>query len=223
VDITTFPNNNPTSGITVLGNSIYDNNNQGIQLQNGSNNNQVAPDLTTVVYTSATTLSVSGAVTGPANTTYRLEFFANPPGNNVQGKLFLGTQNVTTNGGATAIRVTLNVPAGLGTTAFTSTATDPNGNTSSFSNAVLATSPPPPPSPPPSAPASSSAPPFLNVPPLLAFFDAWLGGVETVNANGTETIVDSLFGIPLLVSTFDHAGNLLSVTLFGFNVTSLFV
>jgi parallel beta-helix repeat protein len=215
----------PTTEVPILGNSIYGNNNQGIQLQNGSNNNQVAPDLATVAYISATTLSVSGALTGPANTTYRLEFFFSPPGNNVQGQIFLGARNVTTNGGTTAFTITLNVPAGLGTTAFTATATDPNNNTSPFSNAVLATSPPPTSpssSPPPSAPASSSAPPSLNVPPLLAFFDAWLGGIETVNANGTETIVDSLFGIPLLVSTFDHAGNLLSVDLLGFNVTSLF-
>ena len=62
----------------------------------------------------------------------------------------------------------------------------------------------------------------LNVPPLLAFFDSLLGGVETVNANGTETITDFLFGFPLLVATFDHSGNLESVELFGFDVTLLF-
>jgi hypothetical protein len=62
----------------------------------------------------------------------------------------------------------------------------------------------------------------LKVPPLLAFFDELLGGVETVNGNGTETIVDRLFGFPLLVSTFDSSGNLVSVTMLGFNVTSLF-
>jgi uncharacterized repeat protein (TIGR03803 family) len=88
------------------------------------------------------------------------------------------------------------------------------------------TSPPPSPptspvpSPPPSPPAPS--PPALNVPPLLAFFDSFLGGTETVNANGTERITDSIFGIPLLVSTFDSSGNLESVTLFGINVTALF-
>ncbi len=76
-------------------------------------------------------------------------------------------------------------------------------------NAALSP-PPPPPS------------PTLHVPPLLAFFDALLGGVETVNANGTETITDSFFGIPLLVSTFDSSGNLMSVDLFGFNITFLF-
>jgi hypothetical protein len=78
-------------------------------------------------------------------------------------------------------------------------------------------SPPSPPSPPP-------APPVLNVPPLLAFFDSLLGGIETVNGNGTETITDSFLGIPLLVSTFDSHGDLMSVDLFGFvNLTFLFV
>ena len=63
----------------------------------------------------------------------------------------------------------------------------------------------------------------LDVPPLLALFNLWLGGVETVNADDTETIVDSFFGIPLLVSAFDHSGHLVSVDLFGFiDVTFLF-
>lgn len=66
-------------------------------------------------------------------------------------------------------------------------------------------------------------PPVLNVPPLLSFFDSLLDGIETVNADGTETITDSFLGFPLLVATFDDSGNLESVDLFGFiNVTFLF-
>jgi hypothetical protein len=49
-----------------------------------------------------------------------------------------------------------------------------------------------------------------------------LRAVETINANGTETITDYLFGLPLLVATFDDSGNLVSVDLFGFDVTFLF-
>lgn len=87
-----------------------------------------------------------------------------------------------------------------------------------------------PPSPPPSPPPPSSGgpsprptpPPTLQIPPLLALIDSLLGGVETVNVNGTETIVDRLFDIPLLVSTFDSAGNLMSVDLLGFDITFLF-
>ncbi len=63
----------------------------------------------------------------------------------------------------------------------------------------------------------------MNIPPLLAFFDSLLGAIETVNANDTETLVDSFFGIPLLASTFDRSGKLVSVDLFGFiDVTFLF-
>lgn len=72
------------------------------------------------------------------------------------------------------------------------------------------------------SPPSPPAPPALDVPPLLAMLDSLLGGTETVNANGTETITDSLFGIPLIVATFDNSGHLVSVTLLGFNVTFLF-
>ncbi len=59
-----------------------------------------------------------------------------------------------------------------------------------------------------------------NVPPLLALFNQFLDGLETVNATGT-TITDSLFGLPLLES-YDYFGNLESVTLLGFDITFLF-
>ncbi len=82
---------------------------------------------------------------------------------------------------------------------------------------VVSTPPPPPPH------RASPPPPASNVPPLLAFLDSLLRGTETVNSKGTETITDSLFGIPFLVSTFDSDGNLLSVDLFGLlNITFLF-
>jgi hypothetical protein len=69
---------------------------------------------------------------------------------------------------------------------------------------------------------SPAPPPTLHTPPLLAFIDALLGGVETVNSNGTETVTDKFFGITLFVSTFDSSGDLTSVTIFGINVTLLF-
>ena len=62
----------------------------------------------------------------------------------------------------------------------------------------------------------------MHTPSLLALFDALLHGIEAVNGNGTETVTDSLFGSPLLVSTYDGSGDLTSVTLFGMNVTALF-
>lgn len=113
------------------------------------------------------------------------------------------------------------------TYSFFSVATDNVGNvqplpTTAQAATTVTLAPPPPPPPHSPPPATPPAPPTLQVPPLLAFFDSLLGGVETVNANGTETITDSIFGIPLIVSTFNHAGNLMSVTLFGINVTFLF-
>jgi hypothetical protein len=67
----------------------------------------------------------------------------------------------------------------------------------------------------------SPTPPALHKPFLLAFFDDFLKGVETVNGNGTETVTDNLFGFPL-VSLYDSAGNLEHVTLLGFDITVLF-
>jgi len=63
----------------------------------------------------------------------------------------------------------------------------------------------------------------LHKPALLAFIDAILGGVETVIPHESETITDPLFGFAPLASTYDSSGNLESVTLFGFNITFLFV
>jgi hypothetical protein len=67
-----------------------------------------------------------------------------------------------------------------------------------------------------------ATPPTLHTPFLLALFDQLLHGVETVNANETETVIDSIFGLPLLMSTYDGVGNLEQVTFLGFNVTALF-
>jgi hypothetical protein len=60
-----------------------------------------------------------------------------------------------------------------------------------------------------------SGPPALNVPPLLAFFDSLLAMVEKLNADGTVTVTDSIFGFPLVVANFDSSGNLVSASFFG--------
>ncbi len=76
----------------------------------------------------------------------------------------------------------------------------------------------------PSAPGGSPSPtppPVLHTPFLLALFDELLHGVETVNANDTETVTDNFFGFDL-VSTYDGAGRLERVTFLGFDVTVLF-
>ncbi len=108
-----------------------------------------------------------------------------------------------------------------GTYLFTMTAH--NGVGSDFTQSFTLTvnpvpSPPAPPPVPPSPPHS----PNLNVPPLLTLLDSLLGAVETVDANDTETVTDSLFGIPLVVATYDGSGNFVSATLFGFALPNWF-
>lgn len=86
-----------------------------------------------------------------------------------------------------------------------------------YGSAVLA---PPPPAPAPTP--HPSPPPALHVPPLLAFLDSVLAATETLSADGSITETAGLFGIPILVSTFNSSGDLVSVTLLGINVTALF-
>jgi probable HAF family extracellular repeat protein len=109
--------------------------------------------------------------------------------------------------------------------AFNVTLSDGATNSSGlFGEKLIVTSPPlpPPVSPPSSPPPSPKPPPTLHTPPLLAFFDALLGGIEKVLGDGTETVTDSIFGIALFVSAYDSNGDLTSVTLLGINVTFLF-
>ncbi len=133
------------------------------------------------------------------------------------GAVLGGTTTVeTVNGVATFRDLTLNEPG-----TYTLEATG-GTLTPDFSNpfTIAAVSPPPaPPSPPPPSPLA----PALSVPSLLGFVNALLKGMEAENADGSTTLTDSLFGLPLLVSTFDASGHLVSVTFLGMNVTGLFV
>jgi hypothetical protein len=90
---------NSGTGNSILGNSIHDNGGLGIDLGNGANDNQAVPVLTSVVGT-ATSPTIGGTLTSVANTTFRIEFFANPlPSNlaNTEGQTLLGSVYVTTN------------------------------------------------------------------------------------------------------------------------------
>jgi hypothetical protein len=122
------------------------------------------------------------------------------------------------NGVATFRDLTLNMPG-----TYTLTATG-GTLTPDFSNpfTVSAVShPPASPHPVPTAP-TAPAEPSLSVPWLLEFFNELLHGIETVNTDGTVTVTDSLFGLPLLVSTFDPTGQLELVSFLGMNITPLF-
>jgi hypothetical protein len=58
---------------------------------------------------------------------------------------------------------------------------------------------------------------------MLAFINSLFGGgIETLNGNGIVASTDYFFGIPLLVSTFNSSGQLMSVSLLGIDIAFLF-
>jgi hypothetical protein len=122
-------------------NSIFSSGNLGIELTNNGNNNQAPPTLTSVTAGKDQTV-ISGSLTSAANTTYTLEFFANTianPSGFGEGQTFLGAANVANNANSSQVvdfTVTLSVAIPPAEQVLTATATDPNNNTSPFSNAL---------------------------------------------------------------------------------------
>jgi titin len=170
----------PATGNTIEGNSIFNNSLFAIRLLGGGNNNQAAPTLTGAVPSSATQITVSCSLTGPAGTGYHVEFFATPganmPNNVPQGKTLLGSTDIATNGGPTSCtKAVTSAPAGQFVSA---TATDVGaGNTSPFSNAFAITAGPP---------ASVTANP---------------------GTTPQRSVVGMSFAVPLAVTVRDIAGN----------------
>jgi hypothetical protein len=143
-------------GIRILGNSIFANSGLGIDLAQGTedvsgvtandpgdadtgpNGLQNYPVLTSVE--GGDYLSVSGTLNSAPNTAFRVEFFSTPiqeTGGSRQGKTYLTNIEVVTDGsGNSTFSFTYGFPVGPGN-AITATATDPNGNTSEFSDPVL--------------------------------------------------------------------------------------
>jgi hypothetical protein len=123
------------TGNSILSNSIFSNGNQGIFLNsaNNANHNQAAPVLTGISG-SAASPTISGSLTSVANTTFRIEFFANPsPSNlaNTEGQTLLGFVYVTTNGSGIASFTSPGlspIPASEGYLTATATVATPNGN-----------------------------------------------------------------------------------------------
>ena len=117
------------TGNTISGNSIYSNGSLGILLGTGANNNQAAPTITSATSGGGlVTISGSGLT---ANTAYVLDFFANDTSAAGQGKTYLGSVSLTTDGSGQFIDVT--VPGSAAGMWVTATATDAAGNTSKFS------------------------------------------------------------------------------------------
>ncbi len=146
-----------TARATIRGNSIYNNGNDpatighpGIDLNDdevtpndtgdsdsGPNNLQNFPIIASAVV-SGGMVEITGSLNSLANTTFNLDFFSNEhisPLGYGEGKTFLGSASVTTNGSGNA-SLDVTFPIASGAPHVTATATDPNGNTSEFSAAL---------------------------------------------------------------------------------------
>lgn len=137
----------------ILGNSIYGNTGLGISLagfvlndlgdaDTGANDQQNFPVITTAS-NDGTNTTVVGTFNSKANLTYRLEFYSNTvlgPTGYGQGENFLGATTVTTDGSGNA-SFNVSFPQLSDGLWVSSTATDPNGNTSEFAASVQITGP----------------------------------------------------------------------------------
>jgi len=129
------------SGNAIRENSIYANTHLGIELLLNGNFVLHAPVLTSATFNTINhVLTIKGTLSSTANTTFALEFFANPAGAS-QGQIYLGRATVITNGSGSVsftapIVVTAKAFSSVTTPIITATATDPNGDTSQFSNGV---------------------------------------------------------------------------------------
>ena len=152
----------PTSGNVILGNSIVNNTNLGIDValpggvnlndtgdgDTGANNLQNFPVLTCMTNAGGVT-TIGGTLNSLATTAFRIEYFLNDTcdaSGNGEGKTLLSTQNVTTNGSGN-VALTLTVPPIAVGKFITATATrlDGSGNpveTSEFSPCLAITAPP---------------------------------------------------------------------------------
>jgi CSLREA domain-containing protein len=141
-------------GNAIRGNSIHDNNGKGIaltgqaappndldDLDTGQNNLQNSPVVTTAVNSNGIT-TITGTLNSEADKDYRLEFFANAQCGQTgygEGQIYLGATGVTTSGHNATFSVAFpGVSIGQ---VVTATATDPNGNTSEFSQCRQVTAP----------------------------------------------------------------------------------
>jgi CSLREA domain-containing protein len=155
----------------LLGNSIVGNGSLGIDLDPtngvtandpgdgdiGTNNLQNFPALISAA-SNATTTTIAGTLNSEASKLYRLEFFSNPacdPSGNGEGQTLLGSTNATTDAsGNASFTASLPTPATVGHVA-TTTATDPDNNTSEFSACTTIVFDPTPPATPDTTPPTT--------------------------------------------------------------------
>jgi hypothetical protein len=141
------------TGNVIRGNSIHDNGEMGIDWvpvgptpndpgdgDIGMNDYQNFPIIQSV--TTGASTHVLGKLDSTPSTTFDLDFYANPACSNfprefLEGQTYLGSSQVTTDAsGHAGIDVTLPVATEAGAR-ISATATDPNGNTSEFSQRII--------------------------------------------------------------------------------------
>lgn len=147
---------NAGNGNSIFSNKIYDNAEMGIDLSSdytpdvndngdadlGPNGSQNYPVLSGA-YSNSTAVSIQGTLNSTSNSTFIIQFFSNTacdPSGNGEGKIFIGTDTVTTNGSGTA---TINSQFNLAVSAgsyITSLATNSTNSTSEFSSCVAVAS-----------------------------------------------------------------------------------
>jgi hypothetical protein len=149
------PNNANSTGDrnNISGNSIHSNTSMGINLTLGggfepdrnddfAKDSDVGPNemqnfpVLTRAPVSDGVATVSGTLISTPNTTFRLEFFANAACDALfhgEGQTYIGTTNVTTDNAGNASFGPLSFSVPSGRSIITATATDPDGNTSEFS------------------------------------------------------------------------------------------
>lgn len=147
----------PVINNSIRGNSIFFNGELGIDLtgntgvgvtpndscdaDTGVNNLQNYPVLTSA-FSNGTNTNITGSLNSTASASFAIDFFVSPTYDNAnfgEGKIYIGSTNVTTAGNCNAeFNATLSYPT-AGSQFITATATDSNGNTSEFSQFVLAT------------------------------------------------------------------------------------
>ncbi len=125
-----------------LGIDLYSNSSLGVTLNDagdgdsGANGLQNFPIISSVTYGASTT-TVTGTLSSTAATVFDVDFYANPacsrrPQDLPEGKTYLGSTQVTTDGSGDASFNTILPIAVANGSPITATATDPNGNTSEF-------------------------------------------------------------------------------------------